>query len=220
MNAAKKILAVYIILVICFSAYVFANQVTTTMTWYIPSVKSHSITYGQTCNATAFFFPETKATLDSDSDGNASQILPYTDRAGTTACQSNVLAGMLIENDGTATTNIDANFAAALDTNVWLKVWKGNDSGCGTSGLGGWTLICSLTNSATTPVTTTACKDFNSANATTATRLISNLEAGDTNQLCYSGELRDAYLHLYPAKVTGGVDHNASFRTSTEDPAV
>ncbi len=217
MKTAKKLLIAYVILV-CFSAYVLADVDTTTMTWYVATAKSHSISYGGSCSSTAFFFPESSAALDNDSDGNASRILPQEDRAGTAACQSSSVAGMTIENTGTGNINIDANFASALDTNVWLKVWKGTDSGCGASGLGGWELICSLTDDATLPVTTTACKDFNSSNATTATRLISGLLPGDANQLCFSGELRDAYLHTYPARVTAG-DHNGTFQTGTEDPA-
>jgi len=210
----KPVIGIMAFALVCLSFFAYANQATTTMTWYVPSVKSHSIAYGGTCSSTAFFFPESAATLDNDGDGNASQILPQNDRDATVACQSDAVAGMTITNNGTTTTNIDANFAAAMDANVWLKVWKGDDSGCGTDGLGGWELICSVS-STTDPVTTSACKDFNAGNATAGTRLITSLEMNDTNQLCFSGELRDAYLHQFPARVAAG-DHNATWQTSTD----
>lgn len=216
MNSRKKILAISTILIVFLSVCVFADQETTTMTWYVPIAKGHSVSYGATCSTIAFFFPENKAAFDSDIDGNASQILPYVERAGSTACQAAGTAGMVITNTGTSSTNIDANFAAALDTNTWLKVWKGDDSGCGTGGMGGWEFICSLSDSTTSPVTTTACKDFNSGNATVATRLITGLRISDTNELCFSGELRGAYLYTFAAAVEGGIDHNATWQTSTD----
>lgn len=216
MDNARKTLAVIAIALIFCSGYAYATQLSTTMTWIVASAKSHAIEYSQSCSATAFFFLESKAVLDNDTDGNASQILPYNDRAGTAACQAAGTAPMIISNTGTVTTNIDANFLAAFDTNTWLKVWMGTGAGCGTAGLGGWELICSLTHAATTPVTTTTCKDFNSSQWQNATRLTSGLEIGDTNQLCFSGEMRDAYIHTFPAAVSGAVDHNATFRTSTD----
>ena len=107
------------------------------------------------------------------------------------ACQSQFLAPMTITNVGTESLNLDGNFTSAFtlnDKNVVLKVWKGTDTGCGSSGFGGWEKDCSVTG-ATSPVTTTTCRNYNSSNATTAGRLVTALEARDTNQLCFSGDL-------------------------------
>ena len=174
-----KKLIIVLVLIALFSGMALANLLTTTMTWYVPSSKSHSISFPGSCSPNAFFFVENNAVIDNDLDGNAGQILPYTNRSGGTACQSSSVAGMLITNSGNIAANIDANFAAALDTNVWLKVWMGTGSGCGTNGFGGWQRTCTLLGAAT-PVTAAACKDFNVDNATTITRLVDALPAGDT----------------------------------------
>lgn len=221
MKMQKKILIPILVLAMIFlSSFVFANMVTTTMTWVVASAKSHSIAYGGSCSATAFFFVETNAVQDNDADGNAAKILPYNLRSGGSACQAAGTASMVISNTGTIATNIDANFAAALDANIWLKVWMGNGDAatdCGTDGLGGWAKICSLPGAAdvTTPVTYTTCRDFNSSNSTTGARLVTGLTITDTNHLCFSGELVGPVIDL-PSKVSGNIDHNGTFQTSTD----
>jgi len=216
MNGRKKLVITGILFFIFLSLYVIADQQTATMTWVVPSAKSHSVAYGGSCSSIAFFFPEDQATLDSDIDGNAAMILPQQDRVGTAACQASDTAGMTIKNTGTSSINIDANFSAAGDANTWLKVWSGTGSGCGTNGMGGWEFLCSQTGNTAGPVFTTGCKDFNTGNATTATTLIASLGNGDSNQLCFSGEFRaDIGDWLYPADVSAG-DYNRTWQTSTD----
>ncbi len=215
----SKFLFLSFMVLLFFSSYAFANTSTTTMTWNVPSNKTHSISYGGTCSATAFFFVESNAVMDSDADGNAAKILPYNLRSGGTACQAAGTAGMVITNAGNVSINIDANFASALDANTWLKVWMGNgDAGtdCGTAGFGGWSKLCALPGAAdtTTPISPTACRDFNSNNSTTAARLVSSIPIGDTNHLCFSGEFLGPVITL-PSNVTYG-DHNGTFQTSTD----
>jgi len=221
MKLSAKILIIYAVLVVCFTGTVFANQLTTTMTWYVPSNKSHSIAYGSTCSSIAFFFPENQAALDSDIDGNGSGILPYNDRPGTSACQGATTPAMTVTNNGNVIENIDANITG-IDTNCWVKVWKGTGQGaggCGVGelgdGLGGWQTDCNRTWLTTTAVDKNGCKDFNSGNATVATRMITGLIAGDANELCFSGEMRDANHFLFGANIPANADQNAVFQTST-----
>lgn len=212
----KTIVIAILIFLVSPMLLVFADQQTTTMTWFIPSSKSHSIAYGGACSSTAFFFPEDEAIVDNDVDGNGYQILPFDARSSGTACQSDSAAGMTITNTGNVTTNIDANFASALDTNVWLKVWQGTGAGCGTSGIGGWQRLCTYhaPNDATSTVTQSACRDFNSSNATVGARLVTSLPIADTNQLCFTGDLLPAIFGFDTAVAAG--DHNGTFQTSTD----
>ena len=154
--------------------------------------------------------------IDNDIDGNALKILPTNARTNGTGCQTSATAGMTITNSGNITTNIDANFSGDLDANVWLKVWMGTDSGCGTNGLGGWQRLCTFhaANDATSAVDPSNCRDFNSSNETLGARLISDLTALDSNQLCFSGELAGSNITTQ-ANVTQG-DHNGTFQTSTD----
>jgi len=154
--------------------------------------------------------------IDNDIDGNALKILPTNARTNGTGCQTSATAGMTITNSGNITTNIDANFSGDLDANVWLKVWMGTDSGCGTNGLGGWQRLCTFhaANDATSAVDPSNCRDFNSSNGTLGARLISDLTALDSNQLCFSGELAGSNITTQ-ANVTQG-DHNGTFQTSTD----
>ncbi len=126
-------------------------------------------------------------------------------------CQSSTLAPITITNTGNTTINVDANFSSAftgVDTNLVLKVWMGDGVGCGSdgNGLGGWQADCSVTG-ITSPVTTTTCKNFNFGNATVGTRLTSSLAAGDTNQLCFSGD--------FNGFVNAG-DHNKDYQIGSE----
>jgi len=222
MRRIKAIITVLLFLIFWSSIALAPAYQSTTMTWFVPASKSHLITYGGTCSAIAFFFPEPKAALDSDTDGNAMKILPYNDRDGTTACQAAGTAGMIITNNGSATVNIDANFFAALDMNIWLKVWQGigtsDANTCGAGGLGGWKLTCGIT-STSTAVNRFACKDFNLSNGVTGSRLITGLLANDTNHLCFSGEMMDGngeYMTLAGPQVPAAVsnaDHNGVFWT-------
>jgi len=88
---------------------------------------------------------------------------------------------------------------------------------CGTAGFGGWEKLCTLPGAAdtTTPVSYTACRDFNSSNSTTAARLVTSLAMVDNNHLCFSGELVGPVISL-PSRVSGNVDHNGTFQTSTD----
>lgn len=192
-----------------------AASIGTTTIWNVPVNKSHSIAYTSPCSATAFFFNEQNAVADPDVDGNATKMLPFSARstAGGTPCQDASTAPITVTNNGNTTVNLDANFAGALDTNVWLKAWKGTGSGCGTSGLGGWQLRCTVV-STTTAVTTSACKDFNSSNSLVASRLTTTLTAASTQQFCFSGEFM-AEVIGQTANVGGG-DHNGAFQTSTD----
>src|SRR3989344_1464590 len=209
-----KIALVSLMLLISLS-FAFADQKTTSMTWVVPSAKSHSIAYGSGCSQVAFFFVESDANVDNDVDGNAQKILPTNARVSGTGCQTSATAGMTITNSGNITTNIDANFSGSLDANIWVKVWMGTDSGCGTGGFGGWQRLCTFhaPNDATGAVNPSNCRDFNSSNGTVGARLISSLTALDSNQLCFSGELAGSILSTQ-ANVPQG-DHNGTFQTST-----
>jgi hypothetical protein len=68
----------------------------------------------------------------------------------TNYCQSSTLAPITVTNVGNVDINVDGNFSSAfsgVDKNLVLKVWRGNDSGCGTdgNGMGGWQRKCSVT---------------------------------------------------------------------------
>ena len=184
---------------------------TTAMTWVIPSNKSHTLTYGGACSASNFYFVESNGEV-SDIDGNTSKILPYSASSGGTVCQSAAVASITVTNNGNVAINVDANFQTGLsgnDQNVGIKVWMGTGAGCGTKGLGGWQLPCSV-QSASNPVTSSTCRDFNISNFTTTARLVSSLGVGDTNQLCFSGELNGAYVGLSQGSIARNFDTNAS----------
>jgi len=220
-NSSKiLVLSVFLISFFLFSSFVSATISPTTMTWVVPSSKSILVSYGGSCSATAFFFVETNATEDNDTDGNAARILPYNLRSGGSACQAQTTAPIVITNNGNATTNIDVNFNDNIDTNIWLKVWMGNGDAatdCGAAdAFGGYSKLCALPGAAdtTTPVAYTTCRDFNSSNETTTVRLISSLPVLDTNHLCVSGELMGPVITL-PSNVLAG-DHNGTFNTMTD----
>lgn len=207
---AVIVLSVFALLL--FSSFAFAATTNTTaMTWIIPSNKSHTITYGGACSASNFYFIESNGE-DSDIDGNSSKILPYSASSGGTVCQSGAVASITVTNNGNVAINIDANFQTGLsgnDQNVGIKVWMGTGSGCGTNGLGGWQLPCAV-QSTSNPVTAATCRDFNISNFTTTARLASSLGVGDTNQLCFSGELNGAYVGLSQGSIARNFDTNAS----------
>lgn len=133
-------------------------------------------------------------------------------RSGGSACQSASLTAITITNDGTATADIDLNTSAAMDANTWLKIWMSDGPGCGASGLGGWSQLCTVVGT-TNPVTSTTCKDFNSSNSTVKSRITSALGVGDSNSLCASGELQGPQLDAAGAttQVAAG-DHNATIQ--------
>lgn len=202
---------VLVSLVLFSSFSLAATTNTTAMTWVIPSNKSHTLTYGGACSASNFYFVESNGE-DSDIDGNTSKILPYSASSGGTVCQSNAVASITVTNNGNVAINIDANFQTGLsgnDQNVGIKVWMGTGSGCGTSGLGGWQRPCSV-QSTSNPVTASTCRDFNISNFTTTARLVSSLGVGDTNQLCFSGEMNGAYVGLSQGSIARNFDTNAS----------
>lgn len=190
-----------------------ANVVSTTMTWFVASVKTISVSYGSPCTSSAFFFPETKAAFDPDSDGNWSKTVPHSTRTGDTNCQTALQAGLVVNNVGTATLNADGNFAAnfaGADLNIVLKVWQGS-TGCGANGMGGWELVCTASGAdgkdATTAPGTTTCRTFNQFNETAGGRLITNLTVFSSVELCASGDGN--------VFVSSG-DHNGSFQIGSE----
>ena len=188
--------------VILFSALFFlsvvygANTRSTTMTWVVVAGTDHSVAYGGSCTPSAFYFVESDAVHDSDADGNATQVVPNSSSEGGsgTYCQDgSTKEGMTITNNGNIDINIDGNFTVAFsgaDLNIVLKVWKGNDTHCGTNGMGGWQDPCSVT-AAGNPVTTTTCRKYDVDNETTVANLIGGLQAGDTNALCFSGDFNN-----------------------------
>jgi len=186
-----------------------ANVVTTTMTWFVASARSISVSYGSPCTSSAFFFVETNAQYDPDSDGNAARVVPSSNRIADANCQSSSQASMVVSNTGTGTLNVDANFATAFagaDTNVVLKVWQGTGTGCGTFGLGGWEATCSVVTVTSAPNTTT-CRNFNEYNDINGARVITSLAAFAAQQLCYSGD--------FNGFVSAG-DHNGSFQLGSD----
>ncbi|VVB98952.1 Uncharacterised protein [uncultured archaeon] len=210
---AKKILAALGILFL--AAFVLAAATNdTTMTWVVPSNASHLVSYSGSCSTSAFYFVENKCSIDgSDVDGNGAKCLPYADVDGTSACQDgSSLAPILVTNNGNVAVNIDGNFTAAFsgaDANLVLKVWRGTGTHCGTSGFGGWENDCSVT-VATNPVTATTCRQYTSANATAAGRLVSNLATNDTNQLCFSGDFNAGFGNGVSQRT-----HAKTFRTTS-----
>lgn len=205
-----NVIAICGLVLLVMATFATANVVTTTMTWFVASAKTITVSYGSPCTSSAFFFNETNAIYDPDSDGNASRVVPQATRigAGDSNCQSSSQAAITVTNAGTATTNVDANFAssfAAGDVNIVLKVWQGS-SGCGTAGLGGWEKDCSVTAIATAPNTTT-CKQWNDTNELAASRVITNLAVFSSTQLCFSGD--------FNTFVAAG-DHNATFQLGTD----
>lgn len=184
---------------------------TTAMTWIIASNKSHTISYGGACSASNFYFIETNGE-DADSDGNSAKVLPYDASNGGSVCQSAAVASITVTNNGNTSINIDANFQTGLsgnDQNVGIKVWMGTGSGCGSNGLGGWQLNCSV-QSTTNPVTATTCRDFNMSNFTTTARLVSSLAKTDTNQLCFAGEINGKDTRVGAGTISRNFDTNAS----------
>ncbi|MDP2665892.1 MAG: hypothetical protein Q8P05_00085 [Candidatus Diapherotrites archaeon] len=126
----------------------------------------------------------------------------------TNFCQSETLSPFTITNVGGSSVDLDGNFSSAFtgtDLNIVLKVWQGTGSGCGSddNGLGGWEKDCSVTGT-TTPPTATTCRQYNQSNAITPARLVTGLGGGDTNQLCFSGD-----MNIF---VNAG-DHNKNFET-------
>lgn len=205
-----NVIAITGLVLLVTATFASANVVQTTMTWFVATVKTISVSYGSPCTSSAFFFVETNAQFDPDSDGNAARVVPQSTRIGVgdTNCQSSSQASMTVSNSGTATVNVDANFAAAFsgaDVNLVLKVWQGS-TGCGTHGLGGWEKDCSVTGATSAPNTTT-CKQFNSTNATAGSRVISSLAVFGATQLCYSGD--------FNTFVSAG-DHNATYQLGSE----
>ena len=205
-----NVVAIAGVVLVLFSTLAFANVSTTTMTWFVASVKTLSVSYGSPCSSTAFFFNETNAQFDPDSDGNAARVVPQSTRIGLgdTNCQSSSQASITVSNAGTATINVDANFAAAFsgaDVNLVLKAWQGS-SGCGASGLGGWEKDCSVSSTTSAPGTST-CKQWNSTNATAGSRVITSLAVFAATQLCFSGDFNT---------FVGAGDHNATYQIGSE----
>jgi hypothetical protein len=186
-----------------------ANFADTTMTWFVSSTKSLTVSYGSPCSSTAFFFPESKAEYDADSDGNWARTVPHSNRAGDTNCQTSAQAGMTVNNTGTAVINVDGNFSTGFtgaDVNIVLKVWQGSGSGCGTNGMGGWEMDCSVVSVTSAPNTTT-CRNFNQFNETAGARLATNLGTFASQQLCFSGD-GNGFL--------SSGDHNGTFTIGGE----
>ena len=197
-NFLLNLLAVLVIVAL-FLPLVFANILNTSMTWVVPSNKTHSLGYGASCSATAFYFVESDANFDSDVDGNAAMVAPNSSSSGGvgTLCQSDNIAPITVTNSGNVAINIDANVNPDFngnDRNLVLKVWMGVGSGCDMNAAGlynGWQSNCG-TISATTAVTQALCKDFNAGDSNAYSRLTTSLGVGGTNSLCFSGDFGSA----------------------------
>lgn len=204
---------------ILFGTVASANVVTTTMTWYVAAAASISVAYGSPCSSSAFFFVESNAQFDNDSDGNAARIVPSSTRAADANCQSSSQAGMTVSNTGTASTNVDANFASAFagaDINIVLKVWQGS-TGCGTFGLGGWEKDCTIVQGDTTTAPgTTTCRNFNQFNETAGARVITSLAAFGSQELCFSGDFNASDAATEGLSYMTAGDHNASFQLGSD----
>ncbi len=190
-------------------APVQAPGTSTLFTFSVPTTRSHTIAYGGSCSATAFFFVEANAQFDPDADGNAARVVPSSTRTADANCQSLTSAAFTLTNNGNVDINVDGNFSSAFsgtDVNLVLKGWMGDGTGCGIDGLRGWQEPCSVT-STTAPVTFTTCKKWNSSNATAASRLVTKLLVGDTNQLCFSGDFNG---------FVGNGDHNKTFQSGSD----
>ena len=209
MKTGLKVLLIYAFVTVFALVAYAVTQTDVTMTWVVPSNVSHSVAYGGSCSSSAFYFVESNCAFDSDVDGNGSKCVPYDASSGGSACQDgSSLQAIVVTNNGNIDVNIDGNFTAGFsgsDLNLVLKIWKGNDTHCGTSGLGGWEDPCSVTG-ATSPVTTTTCRNYNQFNETAAGRLITALETSDTNGLCFSGD--------FNGTVTQG-EHAVTFRLTS-----
>ena len=191
LSGSPRALLIYLF-VSMVAVFAYATPATdVTMTWVVPSSLSHSIGYGGACNASTFYFVESNCVYDSDIDGNGSKCVPTSDIAGTSDCQdASALQAITVQNNGNIAFDLDGNFTAGFagaDVNILLRAWQGNDTHCGTAGLGGWESPCTVTG-ATDPVTTTTCRMYDSVNETAAGRLMTALPAGDTNGLCFSGD--------------------------------
>ena len=218
LNAFKPLILLLLFLIPII--VIAATQQPTTMTWVVGSNKSVTFTYGAACSTTLFYYVESDAYFDSDSDGNAWQIRPNSSSGGgvETKCQSSTFAPLSILNNGNTSVDINAVFTTALDANTWLKVWLGTGTGCGAAGPGGgdsngmrgWSINCALfaPTDFTTALGTNTCRDFNSANSTMAVKLVSALLQNDSNQLCFSGELRGPQGDTQPALVGSGSHAN------------
>ncbi|MCR4369193.1 MAG: hypothetical protein NUV67_04780 [archaeon] len=207
MNTNHKVLLLYLVVIAGGFVYAAATN-DTTMTWVVASNASHTLAYAGACSSSSFYFVESTCTFDSDADGNGSKCLPQTTSAGGTACQDASTYAVTITNNGNVAANIDGNFTDAfsgVDTNIVLKIWMGNETGCGANGLGGWAQDCTVTTS-TNPVTATTCRNFNEFTETAAGRLTTSLGVNDTNGLCFSGD--------FNGTVSQG-EHAVTFRTTS-----
>ncbi|MFH0969843.1 MAG: hypothetical protein V1776_00045 [Candidatus Diapherotrites archaeon] len=205
------ILSGVFLLFLLLGPFAAANVAQTTMTWFVATAKSISVSYGSPCTSSAFFFPESKAEYDADSDGNWARTVPHSNRAGDSNCQTATQAGMTVANTGTATTNVDGNFAsgfAGADINVVLKVWLGS-TGCGVNGMEGWEKDCTASagGDSTTAPDTSTCRNFNQFNETAGGRVVTNLATFGNQELCFSGDGNGF--------VSSG-DHNATFQLGSD----
>ncbi len=201
-------IALVVFTVLVLAPFGSANVASTTMTWFVASVKTLSVSYGSPCTSTAFFFPETKAEFDADSDGNWAKTVPHSNRAGDTNCQTSAQAGMVVSNAGTATINVDGNFSAGFsgaDVNIVLKVWQGS-SGCGTQGMGGWQKDCIVSSDTNAP-NGVSCRNYNQFTETAGARLVTSLAVFASQELCFSGDGNS---------FVGSGDHNGSFQMGSE----
>ncbi len=180
-----KILTIAIFL-IGFSLIVFADTQTTTLSWVIPSSVAHTLGYGGGCSTDAMYFVESNAVLDSDIDGNCSQVVPYDAESAGSTCQSDSAAPITVTNGGNIPIDVNVSITTTLETGVTLKGWLGDDTTyCGTNGIGGWEVTCSVVAlDDTTVPTTTTCVQISD----TTTHVFDNLRVSDTNHLCLAAD--------------------------------
>jgi hypothetical protein len=119
MRVSKKLLATILVLSICAFGYVvLADTNSVTVTFVIPSQVSHTISYGGACSASLFYFVEN----DTTKNGYQNATNVSSDTTGTGAfCQSDTVSGMTLNNVGSSTANITANFTS-LPAGITVKV--------------------------------------------------------------------------------------------------
>ncbi|MBM3282597.1 MAG: hypothetical protein FJY86_04655, partial [Candidatus Diapherotrites archaeon] len=66
-----------------------ATTATTLFVFNVPTNRGHTITYGGNCNANRFFFNETDANFDPDTDGNGTKVRPSPVRRTTVTTDYN-----------------------------------------------------------------------------------------------------------------------------------
>ena len=113
----RSLVVLGVILMIALTTSVLANTVSTTVTFVIPSSVVHSVSYGASCSSSNFYFVENDATIN----GVQTAINVSSDSAGTSPCQDGTNPSMILNNIGSVSIDVAANFTTALPTGVTVK---------------------------------------------------------------------------------------------------